>query len=49
MLVTVLEQAPDIDPEADIKEEKYELIGHLKSSTNEVLRELRDESELMKG
>lgn len=47
MLVTIVEQDPDAEPEVDVKEEKYELIRDIKASTNEVLRELREESEMM--
>ena len=40
MLVTFIEDENEVDPEIDVKEEKFELIRELKTQTNEVLKEL---------
>lgn len=45
MLVTFIEDENEVDPEIDVKEEKFELIRELKTQTNEVLKELWDETE----
>ena len=45
MLVTFIEDENEVDPEIDVKEEKFELIRELKTQTNEILKELWDETE----
>lgn len=48
MLITVLEEGFEVDPEVDAKEEKFELIREVKNETSEVLRDLRDDAESIK-